>query len=491
MKYTSWILILIALFGVKPLLAQETTNEEKILETFHSISSNELLEYVNELSSDKYQGRLSGSAQYLQAAQWCAAKFKEWGVQPANNGSFFQYFHNEYSDVLSLGEVVYTNSNEQTNLQFQTDYLPGSNSSNGTVEAELVYVGYGITAPELGYDDYKNVDVKGKIVVLERDVPYTKNDPTLAKWTPYAYHRYKFRNAVAHGAAGMIYNSMVANPNTVNLDGFVYAHVTNQVVEKIFSDAGKDYAEVSKQLKNMEIPSFAFPAGQKIKITAETIYHPDGKACNVVGMIEGSDPVLKNEVIIVGGHLDGQGQMGEVVFPSALDNASGVADIMGAAKAMAYSGVKPKRSVLFILLGGEECGLYGSEYYASNPIFPVEKTKLMINLDMVGNGTGFFLAGGKTYTDLYRHFENANNKWIHRTMQTNVANKNYGRPRSDESNFENVGIPTFGLWTRNSVFPVYYHDPRDKTDVLTPEIMEDAAKLLYLGILGLANDESL
>jgi hypothetical protein len=110
---------------------------------------------------------------------------------------------------------------------------------------------------------------------------------------------------------------------------------------------------------------------------------------------------------------------------------------------------------------------------------------------MLGNGTGFFLTGGKTYPELYKHFQVANENWIHRNLETNAVTKNYGRPRSDASNFENAGIPTFGLWTRNSVFPVYYHDPRDKTDVLTPEIMEDAAKLLFLGIMGAANDETL
>jgi Zn-dependent M28 family amino/carboxypeptidase len=208
----------------------------------------------------------------------------------------------------------------------------------------------------------------------------------------------------------------------------------------------------------------------------------------VVGLIEGSDPELKDEVIIIGGHLDGQGSMGNVVFPGALDNASGVSDILGVAKALATSEIKPKRSVLFILFGGEECGLYGSEFYAKNPLFPIEKTKLMINLDMVGNGTGFYLANGKSYPELYKHFESANNNFIHRQMDASEWSKNYGRPRSDESNFEKAGIKTFGMWTRNSVFPVYYHHPKDKTDVLTPEIMEDAAKLLYLGVLGVAND---
>jgi len=471
--------------------AQEKTDEEKLLTTFHTISSNEILGFVEELSSPQYKGRLSGTPEYLKAAEWCAGKFQEWGIQPANNGSYFQYFKNEYSEVPSLGEVVYSNGKSKNVLKFPEDYLPGSNSSSGTVEANLVYVGYGITAPELDYDDYKNVDVKGKIIVLESGIPYTKNDTTMGTWTPYAYHRYKFRNAVKHGAAGMIYASLIANPNTVNLDGFVYAHVSPKVMEQIFSDAGKDYAEVKKQLQNKEIPSFAFGADQKVKITAQTKYFPDARACNVVGLIEGSDPVLKNEVIIIGGHLDGQGQLGDAVFPSALDNGSGVADILGAAKAFATSEIKPKRSILFILIGGEECGLYGSEYYAENPLFPVEKTRLMINLDMVGNGTGFRMGNGKTYGDLYRHFEDANNRFIHREMTGTEWRKNYGRPRSDESNFENVGIKSFGLWTTNSVFPVYYHHPMDKTDVLTPEIMEDAAKLLYLGVMGVANDEEL
>jgi len=464
---------------------------EKILESFHSISSHEILDFAKELSSEKYKGRLSGSPEYLDAANWCADKFAEWGVSPANIGSYFQYFPNEFSEVVTLGEVIYSNGNSKKTLEFPDDYLPGSNSASGTINAELVYIGYGISAPELNYDDYKNIDVKGKIIILESGVPYTKNDATLAKWTPYAYHRYKFKNAVKHGATGMIYASKIANPNTVNLENFIYAHVSTEVIEQIFNDAGKDYKTIKKSLQNMEIPSFALETNQKITITAETKYFPDSKSCNVVGLIEGSDPVLKDEVIIVGGHLDGQGQMGDALFPGALDNASGVADILGAAKAMAFSEVKPKRSVLFILIGGEECGLYGSKFYTKNPLFPIEKTKLMINLDMVGNGTGFYVGSAKSYPELYKHFQAANNNYLHRKMDASEARKNYGRPRSDASIFEDAGINTFGLWTRNSVHPVYYHHPMDKTDVLTPEIMEDAAKLLYLSILGVANDKKL
>ena len=488
MKFT-FATFFILLIG-STIYSQEN-NTEKLIETFHSISSHEILDFAKELSSEKFKGRLSGSPEYLQASEWCASKFKEWGVQPANNGSYFQYFPNEYSKVFSEGSVTYSpEPDEKIILNFPEDYYPGSNSAKGTSSGKLVYVGYGITAPELGYDDYKNVDVEGKIILLESGIPYSKNDTTLSKWTPYAYHRYKFRNAVKHGAAGMLYLSKIANPNTVNLDGFVYAHISEEIAQRIFTDAGKDYKTVKKELAELKVPSFAFPEKQTATITAETQYFPDAKSCNVVGLIEGSDPDLKDEVVIIGGHLDGQGYLGEV-FPSALDNASGVADIMGAAKAFATSETKPKRSILFVLLGGEECGLYGSKYYAENPIFPVDKTVMMINLDMVGNGTGFYVSNGKSYPELFQHFEAANKNYLHREMAASDYRKYFGRPRSDASVFQNAGIKTFSLWTRNSVHPVYYHDPRDTPEVLTPEIMEDAAKLLYLGILGVANDEKL
>ena len=325
---------------------------------------------------------------------------------------------------------------------------------------------------------------------METGIPYTKNDSVQKNWTPYSYHRYKFKNAVEHGAKGLLYIGTIANPNTLYLEDFVYAHISEKVTEQIFITAGKDYREVKKQLSDFQSPSFVLNPQQTVSVSADTKHFPDSKSCNVVGLIEGSDPVLKNEVIIAGGHLDGQGYLGEL-FPSALDNASGVADIMGAAKAMVQSEVKPKRSVLFILIGAEECGLYGSKFYVDNPIFPIEKTVFMINLDMVGNGTGLYVSSGKSYPEIYSHFESANNNFIHRKMDASEWRKSYSRPRSDAANFENAGIKTLSLWTSGSVFPVYYHHPKDKTDVLTPEIMEDAAKLLYLGILGVANDEIL
>ncbi len=463
-------------------------SQEKIQRSFHSISSHDLLDYAAELSSSPYMGRLSGSPEYLEAARWVAGKFREWGIKPANQGSYFQYFDNPYTRVFSTGKVIWhgkKGSGITKELIFPEEFYPGSNSASGEITGDLVYVGFGISAPELGWDDYAGIDAKGKIVVMETGLPYTKNDSLLAKWTPYAYHRYKFENARNHGAAGLLYVSKVANPNTSYLNDFIYAHIDVPVAELIFAVSDKNYAEHKKSLTSEFLPN-SFGLGQSATISAETQHFPDTKACNVVGMIEGSDPELKEEVIILGGHLDGQGYLGEL-FPGALDNASGVADIMGAAKALSESEIQPKRSVLFILFGGEECGLYGSEYYVKNPLFPVEKTICMVNLDMVGNGTGFYLANGLSYPGLYQHFTEVNDTWLHRNMRSSEQRINYGRPRSDASHFENAGYPTFSLWTSGSVKPVYYHQPMDNIEALTPEIMEDAAKLLYLSVLSIAN----
>lgn len=113
----------------------------------------------------------------------------------------------------------------------------------------------------------------------------------------------------------------------------------------------------------------------------------------------------------------------------------------------------------------------------------------MVNLDMVGNGTGFFLANGKTYPGILKHFANANAKLLHRDFNSSEARANFGRPRTDGAIFEKAGYRTLHLYTTGTVKTVYYHHPLDNTDALTPEIMEDAAKLLYLGIMGVANDK--
>lgn len=464
------------------------------INAFHAISSHDLLEYATELSSSKYGGRLSGSPGYEASARWVAGKMEEWGLSPAvGDSSYFHWFPNAWTEILNPGKVTLLPSGTggigNRKLIFPEDYYPGSNSASGNVTGEVIYAGFGITAPGLGYDDYAGLDVKGKIVMLEPGVPYEKNDSILAKWEPYSYHRYKFQRARELGAAGLLYTGLVANPNTSWIEGFVYAHISEEVANDLLRGSGKKYGDLKSTIVKTMQP-LSFPLNRRVSISASTRHFPDSRSCNVAAMIEGNDPVLKKEAIIIGAHLDAVGSPG-TLFPGALDNASGCADLMGAARALASSSVKPARTVIFVFFGGEECGLYGSRHCIDDPLWPQEKVAFMINLDMVGNGTGFLLAGGNSFPGILHHFTSGSDSLIHRAISTTPSRKSYGRPRTDGAVFEKAGYKVLSLWTTGTVKTVYYHQPLDNTDALTPEIMEDAAKLLYLGILGAANDKSL
>lgn len=464
-------------------------NEEKaLLTTFHTISSNDMLRDASELTLAKYGGRLSGSPGYLLAAQWVADQLKLAGVKPgSNDGSFFQFFPNAYSEVLNPGKVMLLAGKNQPakEYHFPDDYYPGSNSDGGKVSGDLVYVGYGITAPELGYDDYQGVDVKGKILLMETGIPYGGNDSLQLKWEPYSYHRYKFRHARELGAIGLLYVSKIANPNTSFIKGFIYAHVGEPVAEEFFEGSGRKYADIHATITKNRQPN-SLDLHKKVRIEAATRHFPDSRSCNVIGVVEGSDPALKEEAIILGAHLDAVGSPG-CLFPGALDNGSGSVDILAAARAMAASGIKPSRTIIFVFFGGEECGLYGSKKCVEMPVWPKEKVVCMINLDMVGNGTGFHLANGKTYSELLKYFTWSNTKYLHRDFSSSDYHVNFGRPRTDGAIFERAGYKVLHLYTSGTVKTVYYHHPLDNTDALTPEIMEDAAKLLYVSVLGIAN----
>ena len=479
--------------GIHPEIAGQSKHSID-LNAFHQISSHDLLEYAAELSSARYQGRLSGSPGYEASARWVADRLQEWGLRPGvGDTSYFQWFPNAWTDVLHPGSVTIMPGNGSSGspimLRFPEDFFPGSNSASGEVKGKVVYAGFGITAPELNYDDYEGIDVKDKIVLIESGVPYAANDSTLRKWEPYSYHRYKFRRARELGAAGLLYVGLVANPNTSYLDGFVYAHISEEMAEELMAGTGRQFSGLKTQIIQTMQPA-SFELHSSAGISALTRHFPHTKSCNILGIIEGAHPELKKEAIIIGAHLDGVGSPG-TLFPGALDNVSGVADLLGAARALATSEVKPGRTIIFVFFGGEECGLYGSRKYVDEPQWMKENVRFMINLDMVGNGTGLFLGGGMSFPDIGRHFEEANRIYLHRDFRSTENRPLYSRPRTDGAVFALGGYPALSLGTTGTVKTVYYHHPLDNTDALTPEIMEDAAKLLYLGILGAAGDPDL
>jgi len=473
--------------------------EQKLLTQFHSIRSEEMMGWIEKLCSPEFNGRLSGTPEYIASAEWVAGKLNDWGIKPAgDNGSYFQWFDFPYSRVNETGSLILNipqsdGSVIKKSYTYPDEFYPGMNSGSGEITAEVIFAGYGVSAPELNYDDYKGINVKGKIVLINRDVPYSDpRNPEYKRWVAYCYHQYKLRNAVKHGAAGMLYiDGASANPNIAYDPSIIVCGIGQQPLDDIFAGLKTTNWEVLEKISKSFKPS-SFNTGKTVTIKSNTTRHPEGKACNVIGLIEGSDPLLKNEVIIIGGHLDAVGNAGKVVN-GALDNASGVIDIMAAAKAIALSGIELKRSIMFLFIGGEEVGLVGSKIYTEKPVFTRENTITYINLDMVGNGTGLSAGAGSTYKELLSYFVKANKDYIHRTMRTSapVPGEYYGRPRSDGVVFSMAGYRTMSIGTTDGYKKVYYHLPGDNPDALTIDIMEDVSKMIYISLINMANDSSL
>ncbi len=494
-----WVIFVCAFLIVSSLLTgqrreRELSDEQKILQAMHSISSHDLFSYVKELASDKYEGRLTGTETYNASARWVASHFEKWGVTPVgDNDTYFQAFPNPYTLIFPDCEVSLhipvKDSTIKKYYHYFDEFIPGSTSGSGEVTAEVIYVGYGATAPELDYDDYEGVDVKGKIVLMEREVPVSpnKDEGLFKKWRPYSFHQYKLENAVKHGAKGMIYNyGPIGNPNNAYDAGFIYSHVGDVVVEDVFAGTGYEHSKVLGQIRK-DLKPQSFATGKVMTVKNTTEHHPDGIGLNVVGLLVGSDPELRDEIIIIGGHLDHLGKC-YTIMPGANDNASAVSVIMGMAKAFHNCPVKPRRSVLFLGFGAEEQGVAGSDYYCENPIFPLEKTGGLINMDGVGCGDIISAAAAENYPEFWKFIDNANQKYIHRIINTSYFS-NIARPRLDAARFLWKDVPTISFSVYGS--PSYYHNPLDNIDTITPEILEDVTQLLFLAVLDMANQDSL
>jgi hypothetical protein len=484
--------LLVAQGGGRQAAPADPLSEDRLLAVMHGISSGTLFDYVKEMASPRYAGRLTGTATYDASAKWVADLLASWKVKPAGDkGTYYQAFPNPYTLVLPGGslslDIKLPNGDViKRPYVFEEEFYPGSTSDSGTVTAEVVYVGFGTTAPELGYDDYAGVDVKGKLVMMEPESPVGPGSPEeFKKWRPYSFHDYKVQNAAKHGAVGLVYNYFIVNPNCAFVKGFAWAAVGKTVWDDVFAGTGKTHDAVVNGIRKTLRPA-SFATGKVMTMKNVTEHHPEGVGSNVVAVIEGTDPVLKQEAIVIGAHLDHLG-LNPVLMPGAHDNASGVAVLLGAAQALASSGVPFKRSIVFVIFGAEEQGVKGSEFYVAHPYIPNDKTKAMLNLESVGRGESIGAGSGLNFPQLWDVVDRMNKKYIHRRV-TASENANLARPRQDAAHFLWAGVPTISFGTSGGPRLPYasYHTTKDSIEIITPEIMEDLAQLVFLTTVELA-----
>lgn len=475
------------LFGLVVFLLAFPLYADDVEDVMMAIEGGHIYEIIKALTSEEMGGRLSGTEGYDRAAQFVASKYKEWGLAPVYADSFLQPFRMAYNEMREthFSLILPPNPKEPESestikeMTIYKDFCPTLYSGFGRVEAEVVFVGFGLTAPELDWDDYTGVDVDGKIVATLRGTPQIQGKD----FSAYTERTVKLLNAKKHGAAGMILiNRAVISGSGVYVENLPMVMVGNEVANLLFQNKGYDVQSLSALLRDGN--HLSFPTGMRAEIDARGAHHSDATTYNVVGMIEGSDPVLKEEYLIFGGHLDHLGPW-PIIHPGASDNASGSTIVMELAYAFSRLKTKPKRSIIFALFGAEELGLLGSKHMTANmPEYP-SKPLMMVNIDVAGAGTGIRVTGGKTYPALYGLIEKVNDKY---SVNPNISAGEISPVggNSDYAPFLAKGIPAYTNSSRGGQrFGI--HTAADSIYIVTPKVMEDMARLYFMASYLYAN----
>ena len=445
-----------------------------------SITSTDLLAHIKTLASDEYEGRAPGTHGEDLTVAYLTDQFKKMGLKPGNpDGTYIQKV--PLVGYTSDTKVEITAKGKKLAMTPRTDYVTSSRRYTAEVKvptSDIVFVGYGVVAPEYHWDDYKGVDVKGKtILMLVNDPPVPNpNDPSKLDekmfkgkaMTYYGRWTYKYEIASEKGAAAALvvhetgpagypfevvgsrhgreeFDIQKADKNMSRVP--VEGWITYAKAAELCKMAGQDLAALKKSSASKDFRPVTLDAKASFNIK-NTLREVDSR--NVVAKLEGSDSQLKNQYVIYSAHWDHLGKdpslKGDQIFNGALDNASGTAGLLELAQAFARISPAPKRSVLFLSVTGEEKGLLGSKYYAENPLYPLKDTLADINMDglnQIGRSkdVGVIGLGNSTLDDVTEEVAKSQGRVI-----VPDAEPEKGRYyRSDHFEFAKQGVPSLYL----------------------------------------------
>ncbi|NQT81026.1 MAG: M20/M25/M40 family metallo-hydrolase [Candidatus Aminicenantes bacterium] len=597
MRKTIVFLIILSLFSFSVLIGQQKKEEKKpdpmenlsivtdpqpVPESkkvgFDSITGKDAVTYLTFLASDSLQGRDTATLGYDIAAEYVASMFTLWGIKPA--GDFMQptrqrrfmmqsqpqtqkpkrgYFQNiVFREVLSNEGMVCVEWKKGNQRKTRTFYsnVDYSYSASGTQSftAPVVFVGYGIQEESLKLDEYKNLNVKGKIVVMLTETPgkgdpkspFNKGELKNKYYPPRRMRRMvspKIQLAKKMGAVAVI---SIENSPKENLDvaeraiasqkindeqpifpgsrrrlsliqgktmpmpwdGLPNIRISREMADIVLGFVGQDIetlkGKIEKTLKSHSMVLTGVTFTLKNKAKTKLVSSP-----NVLGYIEGSDPVLKDEVVVIGAHLDHLGMRGDYIFNGADDNGSGSVGVMEIAEAFIKNPVKPKRSILFALWTGEEKGLLGSRYYVTNPSMPFNKTVACLNLDMISRewseerlkmmsrmfgraiddkilkqikASNFISISLDSNSPELADILKKNNQYV--GLSLNLRKSESAMGGSDHAPFAMKKIPWVFF---SAAITEDYHQPSDSVQKISKNLMEKIIRLTYLTAFGVAD----
>lgn len=444
------------------------------------ITVDELHYHLKYIASDALEGRRAGSIGADQAAAYIAREFKLYGLQPmGDKKSFFQEF--EFVAGVELGkknQFTYSEETKKTALKLDQEMRPFGFSATGSFKGGIVFVGYGIAASEKEYDDYAGVDVKDKAVMILRHHP--EGDNPNSDFGKYSGHRYKAAKAKELGAKAIILVTGPADSDkdelirlsydiTMGNAGILAINLTQQAADELLKSSGLSVKSLQQELNTTKKPRSFDLKGIELNLEVD-VREIRKKTKNVIGYLEGNDPVLKDEIIVIGAHHDHLGMGGEnsgslrpdtiAVHNGADDNGSGTVGLLELSQSFAARKNELKRSMLFIAFCAEEIGLLGSAHFVKNPTVNLGNVVTMINMDMIGRLTDrkLIVYGIGTSSE----FESLVKKHNRDTIFSLKLNTDGFGP-SDHSSFYGKNIPVFHFFT--DIHPDY-HRPSDDYDLI-------------------------
>jgi hypothetical protein len=518
--------LLLLLLVVGLLFAQAPA---RVATGFNSIEAARLKADLTFLSSDALEGRRSLERGSEVAIQWIASQFAKAGLKPLVGDSYLQ----------AVPLIEYTMDRAQTALTvrhgdksetYQAPDATANFANEIAIGGSVVFAGYGITAPELHYDDYAGIDAKGKIVLIFNHEPQETDANSIFNGrgnTRYTNNTSKVLNAQRHGAVAVLTTADPNHPagqgrgqqgaqgqggrgqqqlqNRPRIPSESLAEggaaiplftISERVASDLFAAAGKNAADVQTGIDARLTPMPFDVPNTRVELHPVIAERRRANSYNVAGLIEGSDPRLQNETIVFSGHFDHDGTGPQGIYHGADDNGSGTVGVVELARAFAANPVKPKRSLLFVVFAAEERGLLGSYYYVAHPLRPLAGTRAEINFDMIGRNEAptnpnvpqpeisadtsneLGLIGTHYSPDYRKSVERQNEyvglkltyKWDHDSTQQVLF-------RSDQYPFLLHDIPA--VWWFTGFHPDY-HQVTDTVEKINFEKMTKILKLAYL-----------
>jgi hypothetical protein len=510
------VLILITVSG---LFAQQTNIQ---------VNGKDILNTITYIASDEFMGRRPITPEFAKAQDWVVKNYEKWGLQPAGeNNSFFQDVPvmRDYSYTYGIPELVI---DERAYYTYQDDFTMDVCSTPGfKKKTEIIFTGYGISAPDKGLDEYAGVDVNGKLVFVLQGNPNDFEAPPMrlmpdydesakadtaeaTDWQMESTDSTKIMTAYEHGAAGILLYNPVEDDNPFRryrrqINTYPFEHdfavitdvnkcIFNWILwrDKQMSSRGFEtwFNGVREDIKNKT--SRSFNTGLKTKVTGfdkillrgEHFDKHTGR--NIITKIPGADPELKNEYVVIGAHFDHIGVTNGQIYNGAEDNGSGSGVVIELAKLMAQNKIQPKRTIILCLWTAEELGLIGSRHWVSKPTDGVTMDKVVgyFNLDMVGKGNYIDAPGALNFPSIWEVIKKDQTQAVIEAVKPSEG----GPGGSDYSAFMEHGVEALGLMTHGPEGHPDYHDTGDDANKLNADILGITGQFVLQGALNLAND---